>query len=168
MMRLAPVAFMIVLGSGLGMAACAAGARGSPATPTPVRRFEPTDRAAVQAVLDGQATAWNRGDLMDYMAGYARIDALVFSSGGKIRRGWQATMDAYLARYATNPAAMGKLTFEVLSIDPIGADGAVVLGNWVLTGSPSDGRGVFSVILERRPEGWQIIHDHTSLAPAAP
>ena len=27
--------------------------------------------------------------------------------------------------------------------------------------------GVFSVVLERRPEGWRIIHDHTSLAPAS-
>jgi hypothetical protein len=61
---------------------------------------------------------------------------------------------------------MGKLVFEILSIDPIGADGAVVLGNWILTNSPSDGRGVFSVVLERRPDGWKIIHDHTSAAPA--
>ncbi|MBA3395294.1 MAG: nuclear transport factor 2 family protein [Deltaproteobacteria bacterium] len=181
MIRLAPVALVIVLvGAGV---ACAAGARSSPApapAPAPApglascqatgmtRSFEPTDRAAVHAVLDAQAAAWNRGDLMDYMAGYARTDALVFTSGGKIRRGWQATMDAYLARYATNPAAMGKLTFEILSIDPIGGDGAVVLGNWILTGSPSDGRGVFSVVLERRSEGWKIIHDHTSAAPTTP
>lgn len=173
MLRLAPVALVIVLGSA-GLA-CAAGARSVPAgepapapalATGPVRRFEPTDRAAVQAVLDAQAAAWNRGELEEYMAGYARTDALVFTSGSKIRRGWQATLDAYRARYATNPAAMGKLTFEVLSIDPVGADGAVVLGNWILTGSPNDGRGVFSVVVERRPEGWKIIHDHTSAAPA--
>jgi len=24
---------------------------------------------------------------------------------------------------------------------------------------------VFSVVLERRPEGWRVVHDHTSLAP---
>ena len=36
---------------------------------------------------------------------------------------------------------------------------------WNLTGSEHPGSGVFSVVLERRPEGWRIIHDHTSSAP---
>jgi beta-aspartyl-peptidase (threonine type) len=61
---------------------------------------------------------------------------------------------------------MGKLVFQIDTIDPVGADGAVALGTWILTGSPSDGRGIFSLVLERRPEGWRIIHDHTSSAPA--
>jgi len=26
-------------------------------------------------------------------------------------------------------------------------------------------RGVFSVVLERRPDGWKVIHDHTSAEP---
>jgi ketosteroid isomerase-like protein len=132
----------------------------------PVRRFEPTtDRAAITGVLEAQVAAWNRGDLAAYMEGYAKIDALIFTSGGNIRRGWQTAFDHYKERYAKDRAAMGTLKFELLSIDAIGADGAVVLGKWILTGSPSDGSGVFSVILERRPEGWRIVHDHTSSAP---
>jgi uncharacterized protein (TIGR02246 family) len=127
--------------------------------------FQPADRDAVKAVLENQANAWNQGDLEGYMRGYAQADWIVFTSGSKIRRGWQETHDAFQKKYAQNPAAMGKLVFEVLSIDPIGADGAVVLGNWTLTNSPSDGRGVFSVVLERRRDGWKIIHDHTSAAP---
>jgi ketosteroid isomerase-like protein len=126
--------------------------------------FATTDRALVTGVLEAQAVAWNRGDLAGYMAGYAKTDALVFTSGGHVRRGWQTAFDHYQAKYAKDPAAMGHLVFEILSVDPIGADGAVVLGNWILTRSPSDGRGVFTVILERRPEGWRIVHDHTSLA----
>ena len=125
-------------------------------------QFTATDRTAVSGVLDAQVRAWNRGDLAAYMVGYARRDALVFTSGGKIRRGWQATFDAFQKRYAQDPAAMGKLAFRVIQIDPVGADGAIVLGEWHLTGSPSDGSGVFSVIFERRPEGWRIVHDHTS------
>jgi ketosteroid isomerase-like protein len=133
--------------------------------PPPKPMFQPADRDAVKGVLEHQANAWNQGDLEGYMRGYAQADWIVFTSGSKIRRGWQETHDAFQKKYAQNPAAMGKLVFEVLSIDPIGADGAVVLGNWTLTNSPSDGRGVFSVVLERRPDGWKIIHDHTSAAP---
>jgi ketosteroid isomerase-like protein len=147
-----PLALMIVL------AGCASSA-------PHVGHFEPRDRTAITAVLDSQVAAWNRGDLRDYMNGYAQIPTLIFTSGGNIERGWQDALDHYQARYATDPKAMGTLAFQIESIDPIGADGAVVLGHWVLTGSPHPGRGVFSLVLERRPEGWRIIHDHTSLSP---
>jgi uncharacterized protein (TIGR02246 family) len=137
---------------------------GCAATSVGSRGFEPSDRTAVKAVLDAQVAAWNRGDLAAYMAGYARTDALVFTSGGKVRKGWQTAFDHYQNRYGKDQKAMGKLVFELVQIDSLGSDGAVVLGNWILTESPADGRGVFSVILERRPEGWRIVHDHTSLA----
>lgn len=140
------------------VAGCAA------ATPV-VKSFQPMDRTSIIGVIEAQATAWNKGDLDGYMAGYAKIDQLVFTSGGKIRRGYQATYDAFQTKYAQDKSKMGKLDFEILEVQPLGADGAVVLGNWNLTGSPSDGRGVFSVVLERRAEGWRVIHDHTSLAP---
>jgi len=122
------------------------------------------DRNEIVGVLDAQVAAWNRGDLAGYMDGYAKSDQLIFTSGGHVRKGWQTAFDHYQAKYARDRAAMGHLKFEVLAVQPLGADGAVVLGNWILTGSPSDGRGVFSVVLERRPEGWRVIHDHTSLA----
>jgi uncharacterized protein (TIGR02246 family) len=139
---------------------------GCGSTAPSVRTFQPMDRTAILAVLDAQVAAWNRGDLAGYMAGYAKSDDLVFTSGGNVRRGWQVTHDHYQNKYAQDKAAMGTLKFEVLSVQALGADGAIVLGTWVLTGSPADGRGVFSVALERRPEGWRVIHDHTSLSSA--
>jgi ketosteroid isomerase-like protein len=129
-----------------------------------VRTFAPMDRTSIVGVIEAQAAAWNRGDLDGYMAGYAKIDQLVFTSGAKVRRGYQATYDAFHTKYAQDRSKMGKLAFEILEVQPIGADGAVVLGNWKLTGSPSDGSGVFSVVVERRPEGWRVVHDHTSAA----
>ncbi|MBX3159475.1 MAG: nuclear transport factor 2 family protein [Deltaproteobacteria bacterium] len=130
--------------------------------------FAPADGAAIRRVLDAQVAAWNRGDLDAYMDGYARTDDLVFTSGGNVRLGWQVAFDHYRKRYAEDRAAMGTLRFEITRVDPVGADAAVVLGTWVLTGSPADGRGVFSLVLARRPEGWRVIHDHTSVAPPAP
>ncbi len=35
---------------------------------------------------------------------------------------------------------------------------------WSLDG-PNAGSGVFSVVLERRADGWKVIHDHTSSDP---
>lgn len=142
----------------IAVAACAS-------APPPVRTFAAMDRTAVTAVLDEQMAAWNRGDLAGYMAGYAKVDHLVFTSGGKVRTGWQATYDTYQTKYGKDPSTMGKLAFTITQVDAIGTDGAVVLGTWALTESQAPGSGVFTVVLERRPEGWRIIHDHTSLAP---
>jgi ketosteroid isomerase-like protein len=133
------------------------------------RRFVPDDRRAVEAVLVRQQDAWNRGDLEGFMAGYAHTPELVFTSGGHVRRGWQETHDRYLARYGgagTGASKMGQLAFEILAVQPLGADGAVVLGHWRLTDTPEAGGGVFSVVLERQADGWKIVHDHTSSEPA--
>jgi ketosteroid isomerase-like protein len=129
------------------------------------RAFSKGDDAAVRAVLAAQAAAWNRGDLVAYMQGYAQTQDLVFASGGQVRRGWEETYRKYSARYGSDPSTMGTLVFEILGVQGVGADGAVVLGRWILTDTPVAGRGVFSVVLERRPEGWRVVHDHTSSDP---
>jgi ketosteroid isomerase-like protein len=136
----------------LAIAACAA------------RAFGPDDERAVRGVLDAQRDAWNRADLDGYMSGYARRDDLVFTSGGKIRRGWQETYAKYKAKYGGSPDTMGHLAFEILSVQALGADGAIVLGRWKLTDTPNAAGGVFSVALTRTPSGWRIVHDHTSVA----
>ena len=128
--------------------------------------FSAADDTAVRAVLTTQQDAWNRGDLEGYMAGYAHSPDLVFTSGGNVRRGWQDTYDKYKAKYGTDTSTLGKLAFEILSVQSLGADGAIVLGRWRLTDTPNAGGGVFSVALERRSEGWRVVHDHTSLDPA--
>ena len=135
------------------------------ATTAAARRFTPADDAAVRAVLAAQQQAWNRGDLAGYMAGYLRSPELVFTSGSKIRRGWDETFAKYKDRYGADPSTMGTLAFEILGVQTLGADGAIVLGRWQLTGTPVAGSGVFSVALERTPAGWRIVHDHTSSDP---
>jgi ketosteroid isomerase-like protein len=113
-------------------------------------------------VLAAQQTAWNRGDLDGYMAGYLRSPELVFTSGSKVRRGWQETYDKYKAKYGSDTTTMGKLAFEILGVQQLGADGAIVLGRWTLTATPNAGSGVFSVALRRTDTGWLVVHDHTS------
>jgi len=43
-------------------------------------------KAEVAAVLEAQASAWNRGDIAGYMEGYWKSDSLLFTSGGAVRR----------------------------------------------------------------------------------
>lgn len=146
---------------------CALLALGALSCTSVTAKFHSTDRAAITTLLDDQRQAWNRGDIAAFMEGYVHTPELVFTSGGNIRRGWQETHDRYLARYGTDTSTMGTLAFEVLELTPLGADGAVVLGRWALSGLDDPAGGVFTVVLERRPEGWRIVHDHTSSNPPA-
>jgi ketosteroid isomerase-like protein len=125
------------------------------------------DEAAVVAVLDGQREAWNAGELDGFLAGYEQSEALVFTSGAKIRRGYTETREKYRARYGEARETMGVLSFEILDVRPLGrcSDAAIVLGRYAVRESPEAGSGVFSVILERRADSWLIVHDHTSADP---
>ena len=58
----------------------------------------------------------NSGDLEGYMRGYVQSDALVFTSGSKVRKGWAETYAKYKARYGNDKATMGTLAFEVLAV----------------------------------------------------
>ena len=127
------------------------------------RAFEPADDRAIRGVLVAQQDAWNRGDLDGFMAGYLNSNELLFTSGGKIRRGWQDTYAKYRAKYGADRSTMGHLVFDLLAIQALGADGAIVLGRWKLTDTPVAGAGVFSLGLLRTSAGWRVIHDHTSL-----
>jgi ketosteroid isomerase-like protein len=115
-------------------------------------------------VLDEQRAAWNRGDLDAFLAGYEPSDRLLFTSGGKIQQGFDATREKYRGRYGEAPETMGQLSFEILDVRALGscADAAIVLGRWGLTETPVAGSGVFSVIFERHGKRWEIVHDHTS------
>ncbi|MEM8677767.1 MAG: DUF4440 domain-containing protein [Planctomycetota bacterium] len=122
-----------------------------------------TQEEAIRAMLHAQVTAWNEGDLSGFMSGYWNSDGLTFSSGGRITRGWQPTLERYQARYDTREK-MGQLTFSDLEIRPLGDDYAFALGRWKLDKRESM-QGNFTLVLKRTPQGWVIMHDHTSLLP---
>jgi beta-aspartyl-peptidase (threonine type) len=120
------------------------------------------DRAAIQEVLDKQVAAWNKGDLDGFMEGYWNSPELSFSSGADNKRGWQATYDRYRAKYQSQGSEMGKLTFSELEIDLLSSESAVVRGRFQLVMSKGNPSGLFTLIFKKLPEGWRIVHDHTS------
>lgn len=124
------------------------------------------DRTAneIRAVLDRQVASWNAGDIDGFMDGYWRSDELTFSSGGQTTRGWEATRNRYHERYA-DPKTMGRLSFDELEIQSLDRTVALVLGRWQLARETGNVGGNFSLVLRRFPEGWRIIHDHTSVRP---
>jgi ketosteroid isomerase-like protein len=123
------------------------------------------DAKAIERLLRKQQEAWNRHDLEGFMTGYWNSSELTFFSGAKEYAGWQATMDRYLATYGSAGHEMGKLEFSSLRVEVVGQDAAFVRGSWKLTmshGKPP--QGLFTLVFRKFPEGWKIVHDHTSAA----
>jgi beta-aspartyl-peptidase (threonine type) len=113
------------------------------------------------AVIRAQEEAWNRGDIEAFMDGYHRSDDTTFSSDQGTVRGWQAVLDRYRKRYPDR-AAMGKLSFGRLESRSLGDGAALVTGEWRLERERDAPGGVFSLAMRLFPEGWRIVHDHTS------
>jgi uncharacterized protein (TIGR02246 family) len=124
---------------------------------------DPKSIAAIRAVLEAQAAAWNRGDLETYMDGYARSDATVFVSGDRVTRGWQTVLARYKKAYDSREK-MGVLTFSDVEITMLSKDAAVVLGRWHLQRSKDEPHGRFTLLFRKTNAGWKIVHDHTSSA----
>lgn len=133
-------------------------------TLTAQRATEKTSRE-IRQVLERQAEAWNRHDLDEFMTGYWNSPDLTFFSGGNVSKGWQSALDHYRKSYQGEGREMGKLEFSDLQIEVLGSDAAFVRGSYHLT--MPDGKtphGLFTLVFRKFPEGWKIVHDHTSSA----
>ena len=123
----------------------------------------PNPVAEIQSVLSAQQDAWNRGDIDVFMNGYARSGSTVFVSEDEVGRGWETVRDRYRVKYSDR-AKMGTLSFSDVEVTTLSPDAAVVLGHWRLKRANDEPHGRFTLIFKRLPEGWRIVHDHTSAA----
>ena len=96
------------------------------------------------------------------MAGYWKSDDLTFFSGKDQTKGWKATLERYRKRYQADGKEMGKLAFRDLQIEVLGPDSAYVRGRWQLEMKKEKLGGLFTLIFKKTPDGWRIVHDHTS------
>jgi ketosteroid isomerase-like protein len=122
------------------------------------------DRAAILAVLAAQQNDWNKGDIRAFMTGYWNSQELTFAGTRGFTRGWQPVMARYEKSYA-DKAAMGLLAFSELEIRQLGPDAILVLGKWHLQRQAGDIDGIFTLVFQKFPEGWRIVHDHTTQSP---
>lgn len=120
---------------------------------------------AIRQVLADQAAAWNRGDVVTFMKGYADSPRTTFI-GKTMEQGYDKILARYKRIYATSEE-MGHLDFSDLDVRMLGEDHAVVTGHFHLTrmqGSGGEASGIFSLVFEKEPAGWKIILDHTTIS----
>lgn len=145
------------------LAACRAGARPA-ATTSPAAESEIPARA-IQAQLARAAVDWNRGDLESFLSDYAAESTTTFVDGFRARRGIGFIRENYAPRFAPG-ARRDSLRFEEIETRSLTPTIALVTARYILErGDSVTASGPFTLIMERRPEGWRILHDHSSSDP---
>ncbi len=120
-----------------------------------------SDQKAIRQIMAAQESAWNRGDLEAFMAGYWNSDSLRFIGSRGLTFGWQNTLDNYKKGYP-DPEAMGKLKFTILSVEKTSKHYAFVVGKWHLSRTIGDLEGYYTLLWRKFHEKWVIIADHSS------
>jgi beta-aspartyl-peptidase (threonine type) len=120
------------------------------------------DEKAIRAVIEAQQTAWNKGDLDGFMAGYWNDDKLFYISGAKSVQGFKPLKERYEKAYQGDGKEMGKLKFSELNVEMLSTEAALVRGKWEVTMTKETIGGWFTLIVKKFPAGWKVTHDHTS------
>ncbi len=118
---------------------------------------------AVRDVIARQVAAWNSGSVEGYMQGYWDSDSTMFTSDGEITRGYERVLARYKKAYASR-AEMGTLELSDVNVELLSPAVALATGVWKLVRKPDNPWGRFTLVFEKKPEGWRITHDHTSSA----
>lgn len=120
-----------------------------------------TEEQSIRKVMLEQQEAWNRADIESFMEGYWKSDSLKFIGRNGITYGWQPTLENYKKGYPT-PAAMGKLTFTILSLEILSSTSAYMIGRWQLKRQTDEPGGHFTLLWRKINGKWVIVADHTS------
>lgn len=119
------------------------------------------DEQKILQSLEIQKTAWNNGDLGNFMETYWKNDSLMFIGKSGVTYGWQNTLDNYKKGYP-DTSAMGKLRFNILHIKKLSAHYFSVVGKWHLTRTAGNLSGHFTLLFKKIGGRWLIVSDHSS------
>ena len=119
------------------------------------------DELEIRGRLDEQTQAWNQGNIERFMKTYWENDSLMFIGKSGVTYGWLNTLNNYKRNYP-DTAAMGKLSFTILSLRQLSADYFYVVGKWHLQRSIGDLAGHYDLLFRKIKGRWLIVVDHSS------
>jgi ketosteroid isomerase-like protein len=119
------------------------------------------DEIQVRQLLADQTESWNRGDIDSFMKTYWKSDSLMFIGKNGVTYGWTNTLNNYKKNYP-DTTAMGRLSFDIISVKWLSFQYFHVIGKWHLKRSIGDLSGHYTLLLKKINGRWVIIADHSS------
>lgn len=127
----------------------------------PVAKARSADEAEIRAVIARMEAAWNRGDFRGYMEGFWN-PGVVFVSRGRFQDGWQGTLDHYIRDYGGSPERRGELHFDIVSIEMLAPDAAMLISNYRLQRPENPQVGINTRLMRKIDGRWVIAMNHVS------
>lgn len=151
-----PSLFLISL-----LLACAFAGSAQAAEPVSPSSTWSADEAQIRAASEASAEAWNRGDLKGHLAIY--VNDVTFMTKNGPRPGVDRIEESFAQKYFKDGRPKQALSFQEITLRPLGPDAALETGRFRLTGGgEAEQSGWFTLIWVRTPQGWKVIHDHSS------
>ena len=146
------------------LAAALAGCRAGGQATSPHGSTSATLTSQITNQLQRSAADWNRGDLESFISDYAPESTTTFD-GRRARHGFEFIRQYYAPRFAPG-ARRDTLHFEEIAARPLSPTLALVTARFILKrGDSVTASGPFTLVMEQRPAGWRILHDHSSSDP---
>lgn len=118
------------------------------------------DEKAIRATLDVTAEGWNKGDLNQYLSAYTKEATEMLSTGPA--GGVEAIEKTMKEGFWKSGRPVQNLRYENIVVRMIGKKGALVTGQYILSGANRpDRKGWFTTVWMKTRDGWRMIHDHS-------
>jgi uncharacterized protein (TIGR02246 family) len=124
------------------------------------RKKQSSDEIQIRAALESTAVGWNEGSLEKYLAVYTS-DATEMRSTGPAG-GVEAIEETMKKGFWKTGKPLQNLRYESVVVRMLGKTGALVTGNYILTGGGiPERKGWFTSVWQKTKTGWRMIHDHS-------
>ena len=124
------------------------------------RKKQSSAEAQIRAALESTAIGWNEGSLEKYLAVYTP-DATEMRGTGPAG-GVEAIKETMKKGFWKTGRPLQNLRYESVVVRMLGKEGALVTGNYILTGGNiPERKGWFTSVWRKTKKGWRMIHDHS-------
>ena len=124
------------------------------------RKKQSSAEVQIRAALESTAIGWNEGNLEKYLAVYTS-DATEMRGTGPAG-GVEAIEETMKRGFWKTGRPLQTLRYESVVVRMLGKEGALVTGNYILTGGGvPERKGWFTSVWRKTKNGWRMIHDHS-------
>ncbi|WP_292052910.1 MULTISPECIES: YybH family protein [unclassified Brevundimonas] len=116
----------------------------------------------ISDTLDAAAAAWSSGDIDAVMQHYSVDQPLLVLYGDEPLKGPEP-LRAWLEAQQARPGGLGTMNYEWFETLQLDDYTAVTSGRMIITVNGQHHRALFTRLLRRSTDGWQILHDQIAL-----
>lgn len=120
-----------------------------------------TDRDAVSSAVKQHLECWNKRNLDCYLNDYWHSDSLKVLGEEGIVHGYKALSKTLKESYS-NQVDMGKLKYDIDSIENLGSGKVMVIGMYHMDRGYDKVSGAFMLVWAKKDGKWVIVIDHSS------